>query len=129
MQPDGPLASETWRRSVGAGLLGVSAAGGFVVAVLGGLESRLVWRSGRVVLPWGLVLGLAAAVSVVLVAGRRSKLHGLVAAGGWVLGLLGLLLGGPGGDYVIAADPLGYGYAFPGVLAAVVTATLGGRRP
>lgn len=114
------------------GLSGVALAGvclglavaGFVAAILAALVSRFVWRSGAVTIPWGLILGLLAAVALVFLARQEGRAAGFAAAAGWVIGL-GVLLGkGPGGDFVIAADWIGEVFLYAGVALVVLTAAI-----
>lgn len=101
-------------RLVGAALLGV------VVGVVG----TGVHRASP---PFGLLLALAAVLSAsVLVrawAGRLG-LVGLVAGLGATVSLLGRL--GPGGDLLIAAQPVGYAW-YAAVVLVVVAAALPSR--
>lgn len=104
-----------------------------MVAVLACVDSRMVWRPGdpdqSTTLPWGLLLGVAASVSVVLLARAVSRQNGFAAAGGWVVGLLGVLVGGRSGSYLIASDGLGYGFLVAASTATVVSAAWApGRR-
>ncbi|MGH3502954.1 MAG: hypothetical protein ACRDQA_18980 [Nocardioidaceae bacterium] len=106
----------------------LAAATGFVVAILATLVSRLAWRTGAVTVPWGLVLAVAGSAAVVVLARGTSRPHGLVAAGGWVVGLVGVLLGGPGGDYLVASDAFGQALLLAGTAAVVVAAVWGRGR-
>jgi hypothetical protein len=109
--------------AAGAGLTLVSA----VVAICAGLVSRGAWRPNGVTLPWGLALAMAGSVSLVvvtrLVAGRRP---GLLAAGGWLLGVAVVLFWHPGGDYLFANDGPGYLFLLGGTVAVLVSAGWGG---
>jgi Family of unknown function (DUF6113) len=109
---------------VGAGVALAVVSG--LVAICAALVSRGAWRSSTVTLPWGLVLGVAGSVSLVVVtrlaAGRRP---GLVAAGGWLLGIALVLLWHPGGDYLFANDGLGYGFLLGATLSVLLTAGWG----
>lgn len=86
------------------------------VAVLAGLLSRVAWRPDDLVVPWGLLLAVAASAAAVVLARRLTRALGFAAAGGWILGLGALLSGRPEGDYVIASDLLGIAFM---VLATV----------
>lgn len=103
------------------------------MAVLACVDSRMVWRPGSpghsTTVPWGLVLGVAASVAVVLLARAISRQHGFAATAGWVVGLLGVLVGGRGGSYLIASDGLGYGFLVAAATATVLAvAWVPGRR-
>jgi hypothetical protein len=97
------------------------------VAICAGLVSRGAWRPSAVTLPWGLVLAIAGSASLIVVtrtfAGRGP---GLVAAGGWLLGVAVVLLWHPGGDYLFADDALGYGFLLGATGAVLVVAGWGG---
>ncbi len=93
-----------------------------LVALCAGLVSRGVWRTGIVSVPWGLVLGVAGSVAVVVIAriliGRG---FGIIAAAGWVGAIAATLIWHPGGDYLFANDGLGISFlllATGGVLVA-----------
>ncbi len=93
------------------------------VAALAGLLSRLTWRPGDVVVPWGLLLAVGASVGAVVLARCLTRALGFAAAGGWIVGLGALMYGRPEGDYVIASDLLGKAFlvlATGSVLAAAV---------
>jgi hypothetical protein len=104
---------------IGAGACGA------VVAGFAALESRIAWRPGTLMLPWGGLLAVGASVAVVLVARTVGRGAGLAAAAGWILGT-GLILGGrPEGDYVFAQDTLGLGYLLI-CTVLVISAAAGG---
>ncbi|MDQ3627786.1 MAG: hypothetical protein M3419_03055 [Actinomycetota bacterium] len=114
-----------------AGLVAGGAAAGFATAVCGLVTYRHVWRDGPVPLPWGLVLALATVVVVVraaaLVGGSPG---GLGVAAGWFSATLWLQSPGPGGDFLLVSDALGYGFLYAGMLlvaGAVVTGSRTGR--
>jgi hypothetical protein len=98
-----------------------------VVAICAGLVSRSAWRPNGVTVPWGLALALGGSVSLVVVtrviAGRRP---GLLAAGGWLLGVAVVLFWHPGGDYLFANDGPGYLFLLGGTIAVLVAAGWGG---
>ena len=98
-----------------------------VVAVCAGLVSRSAWRPNGVTVPWGLALAIGGSVSLVVVtrviAGRRP---GLLAAGGWLLGVAAVLFWHPGGDYLFANDGPGYLFLLGGTVAVLVSAGWGG---
>jgi uncharacterized membrane protein YgdD (TMEM256/DUF423 family) len=104
--------------------------GSAVVAICAGLVSRSAWRPSHVTVPWGLVLGVAGSVSLIVVtrlsAGRRP---GYLAAGGWLLGVGAVLFWHPGGDYLFADDGLGYGFLLGATIAVLVAAGWGGPSP
>jgi hypothetical protein len=98
-----------------------------VVAICAGLVSRSAWRPNGFAVPWGLALAIGGSVSLVIVtrvlAGRRP---GLLAAGGWLLGVAVVLLWHPGGDYLFANDGPGYLFLLGGTVAVLVAAGWGG---
>jgi hypothetical protein len=119
-----PLAERVQRAAEGLTV----AVGGFVLAILAALVSRLAWRPGPVTVPWGLALGVVSAAGVVVLAwGRRPSLR-LLAATGWLVGL-GYLLAPRAGEFVLAADGLGWGFIV-GPTATIVASVLilGSRR-
>lgn len=79
---------------------------------------------GGAVVPWGLVLALAAAAACGL-ALREQKAATLGFGLGWIALLLGLMPGGPGGDYVFMNDLRGWGLLGGGVLVGVVLVGVG----
>jgi hypothetical protein len=98
-----------------------------VVAICAGLVSRSAWRPDGVTVPWGLALAIGGSMSIVIVtrviAGRRP---GLLAAGGWLLGVAVVLLWHPGGDYLFANDGRGYLFLLGGTVTVLVAAGWGG---
>lgn len=94
---------------------------GAVCAVFAAVVSRHVWRPGEVMLPWGVGLAVVGSVAVVLTARTQGRGQGLVAASGWLVGLL-LVLTGPGGDIVVAGDLLGYAFLLGATAAVAITA-------
>lgn len=114
--PDGKHA-----RTVGLVVAAVLAGSG--TAVCGLVIHRHVWRDGPVPVPWGLLLALATAVLVVravaLVTGPPA---GLGAAAGWFGTVLWLQTPGPGGDFLLVSDALGYCFLYAGMLLVAVTA-------
>jgi hypothetical protein len=99
-----------------------------VVAILAALVSRMIWRNDVVSVPWGLLLGAAASVAVVLAA--RVYVEGLafLAAGVWIVATALVLAGRPEGDYLFAQDGLGLGYLGIATVAVMGAAAVG-RRP
>jgi len=83
---------------------------------------------GGVLLPWGLLVALAAALGCGL-ALRDSAAATIGFALGWAGLLLALMPGGPGGDYVYLNDVRGWGLLGGGVVVGVVLlgAGLGSR--
>ncbi len=106
--------------AVGTGALSL------VVAVLAALVSRMVWRPGSFVVPWGLGLSVVASVVVVLVARTYRRGMAFVAAGVWVIATGLVLAGRPEGDYVFAQDGLGLGYLLVAAVAVISAASAGG---
>ncbi len=98
---------------------------GFVVACLASLVSRIVWDVGPIAVPWGLVLSVAASVSLVVLARTIGRMPGFAAAGGWLVGLFYVFSPRAEGDYVIAGDALGYGFLLLSVLAVMIAAAWG----
>lgn len=86
---------------------------------------RHVWRDLPVDVPWGTLLALASAFTVVRAAGLLAGVQGVVGvAVGWVVMVLVLQPARPEGDFLLAGDALGYGFLLGGlatVAAAVVT--------
>lgn len=79
-------------------------------------------------LPWGLVLALASVVVVVRAAALLGGAAGLLgAAGGWFGAVLWLQTPGPGGDFLLVSDALGYGFLYVGMLLVVVAVVTGTR--
>jgi hypothetical protein len=113
--------------ALNAGASAVLVLASALVAICAGLVSRGAWRPSAITVPWGLVLGIAGSVSLIVVtrtfAGRKP---GLVAAGGWLLGVAVVLLWHPGGDYLFADDALGYGFLLGATGAVLVAAGWGG---
>lgn len=94
---------------------------GAVTAFAGLLVHRQALRIGGQTLPWGLALALAASYALL----RAASLSGGVpaAAGvavGWVGVMLDLQRTRPEGDFLIAADWLGYGFVLGGTAVVVV---------
>ena len=112
--------------------LAATAVLGAALALLAASLHRMVWRTGDLTLPWGIVLGVAASVAGAVAAGvllgRRAGT--LALAAGWLVTLFLLLRGRPEGDYVVASDALGWGFLVAGVatMAVLVGATLAARR-
>ena len=107
------------RAVVGAVAVLVLAAGsGLVVGVL----AVLVHRAGTGILPWGLALAVLASLAGSL--GLRAcgtATPGLLAYGvAWVVAVGWLLSGRPEGDYLVAADAVGWGFLVLGAGAVVV---------
>lgn len=92
------------------------------VALAGVLVHRhAVWVDGWP-LPWGGLLAVAAATALALrLLGHAPALMGFVV--GWVLVLTWALSDGPGGDFVLLSDVLGWG--FLGVSVVLAAAVLG----
>jgi hypothetical protein len=100
----------------------VIAATSMAVATLAGVLSRLTWRPGDVVLPWGLLLAVGASAGAVVLARCRARALGFAAAGGWIVGLGALMYGRPEGDYVIASDLLGKAFLVLATVSVLVAA-------
>lgn len=104
-----------------AGLVAAAAVAALsvAVAVLAGLLSRVAWRPGDIVVPWGLLLAVGASASAVLLARSLTRALGYVAAAGWIVGLGVLMYGRPEGDYVIASDLLGTAFMVSATVAVI----------
>ncbi len=94
---------------------------GALNAVFAALVSRHVWRPGELVLPWGMMLAMGGSVAAVYAAKTQGKAAGLVAAAGWIGGLV-LVLSGPGVDLVVPGDLLGYVFLLGATAAVLITA-------
>jgi hypothetical protein len=107
----GPRLAAAAATALGAALLGAG------IDVLALAIHREVWRPGSLTLPWGLLLGLATSlacgVAAAILAGRR--LGGMSFTVGWIAVLFLALQGRPEGDFVVAADPLGWAFLAIGV--------------
>lgn len=105
---------------------------GALVCVASLVAYRHLWRVGEVPLPWGLLLAVVATYFGV----RAAALLDGTAAGalwcavGWVVVLFYLFNGRTEGDYLLAADWLGYAMILGGLLAAGagVLVSMGGPR-
>jgi predicted outer membrane lipoprotein len=95
---------------------------GAVVGMAGMLAHRNVVRPSGVLLPWGLLLGLATAFAVIrAVSLTPVAVRGAVAcAAGWLLALIGLQRARPEGDFLVAGDGLGMAFAFGGMAVVAV---------
>jgi hypothetical protein len=93
---------------------------GSVVGLAGVLAHRHVARPSGVPLPWGLLLALVTAYAVIrAMSVTPVAVRGVAACGaGWVLAVVVMLRTRPEGDFVVAGDGLGMGFALGG--AAVV---------
>jgi hypothetical protein len=95
-------------------------AGVGVAALL--VHRQALWVDGRP-LPWGAVLAVAAPAALGLaLRGRTPVLLGFLL--GWLAVVLGALVEGPGGDFLLMSDVLGWGFlggsvVLIGVLLAV----------
>lgn len=101
---------------VACGLVGV------LVGLAGLLAHRHAVRPSGVVLPWGLLLGLATAYAVITALSMTPvAVRGAAACGaGWVLAVVVAQHARPEGDFLIAGDALGMGFVFGGMLAVAV---------
>jgi len=125
MPPSSPLPARPGAvRSAGACAGGLAV--GLATAVCGLVTYRHVWRDGPVPLPWGLVLALVTVAVVVRAAGLVAGPPALVGvAGGWFGAVLWLQTPGPGGDFLLVSDALGYGYLYAGMLLVVLAVVAG----
>jgi hypothetical protein len=92
---------------------------GAYVGVVGALVHRHTWRVGGIDWPWGLVLAVVATYVLVLAAGMSLPVGGAWFALGWGAALVVQQLA-PGGDYLVAADGLGWSYVGAGLGAIVL---------
>jgi Family of unknown function (DUF6113) len=116
----------TWPRARRVGVAVSSGAVGVVAGLAGAIVHRHAVRPGGVLLPWGLVLTLAAVFAVTVVAGRLAGGPGALGVGlGWVVALLWLQQVRPEGDYVFASDFLGNAYVFGGMVTVALAVVRG----
>lgn len=107
---------------LGAAVLGV------VVAVTGLLEHRNTVLLGDVALPWGLLLALGTAFFVVVAVGSvAGPTAAAIAAVTWVGCVLVVLQGRREGDFLLAADALGQGFAWGGLVTVAAAFVLAAR--
>ncbi len=97
---------------------------GGVVGLSGlAVHRHAVWVGGWP-LPWGALLGLAAPTALGLwLRGRTPLVLGY--ALGWAVVVLGALGEGPGGDFLLMSDVLGWGFLGSSVLLIGVVLALG----
>jgi Family of unknown function (DUF6113) len=109
---------------------GLTVAAVLIGAVVGVLALG-VHRDGGSGRPWGLLLAVAgsAAASVVLSAVSDSRGAVLGYGLGWGAVVLVALAGRPEGDYLVAADVLGWGFVLAGCGAVVIVTAVGLLRP
>ncbi len=94
---------------------------GAVAALAGLIVHRQALRVGGTPLPWGLGLGLATEYALLRAAAAgRGIPAALGCGGGWALVVLALQRTRPEGDFLVAADWLGYGFVFGGMLTVAV---------
>ena len=101
---------------------------GLAVAVLGLFAHRDTAQVAGMDLPWGLVVALLTAFTLVCAAGALAGASGAAcAAAGWVACVLLALSGRPEGDYLLAADAIGQGYLWGGLATVAVAFAVGVR--
>lgn len=99
---------------LGGGLVGVAA-----LAV----HRHALWVGGWPV-PWGVLLAVAAPTAVGLaLRPRPAALLGFLL--GWLLPVLGALGDGPGGDFLLMSDVLGWGFLGASLVLITVVLLLG----
>ena len=87
------------------------------------VQRHAVWLGGWP-LPWGALLSVAAPTAVGLaLRARPAQLHGFLF--GWLLMVLGALGDGPGGDFLLMSDVLGWGFLGGSLLLITVVLLLG----
>jgi hypothetical protein len=88
------------------------------------VHRQAVWMDAWPI-PWGAVLAVAAPTAVGIIVRRRTPvLVGFLL--GWLLTVLGTLGGGPGGDFLLMSDVIGWGFLGVSVLLIGVLLALGG---
>lgn len=101
---------------------------GAAVGVVGAFVQANSADLGSLSMPYGIVIAIAAAVALFWLARfvvRRPRAGVIVAAAGWLAGVLPLSTGRPEGDVVLPSGDLrSYLYLFLPMLAAAVIATL-----
>lgn len=101
-----------------------------LLGVAVGLTALAVHRDavwvGAWPLPWGAVLAVAAPTALGLVLRRRPPVL-LAFLLGWLATVLGALASGPGGDFLLMSDALGWSYLVGSVLLIAVMLAVGGR--
>lgn len=97
---------------------------GAAVGVAGLLVHRhALWLEGWP-LPWGVLLAVAAPTAVGLaLRARTAALLGFLL--GWLLVVMAALGDGPGGDFLLLSDVLGWGFLVASVLLMTVVLVLG----
>lgn len=87
------------------------------------VHRHAIWVAGWP-LPWGALLALAAPTAVGLwLRGQVPVLLGFLL--GWLLVVLGALAEGPGGDFLLVSDVLGWGFLGASVLLIGVVLAVG----
>lgn len=99
--------------------------GGVVLAVLAAWVSRAAWRPDGLTLPWGMALSLVGSASAVWLARTGAASLGFAVAAGWLIGVAGLLVNGPGGDLLLINDMYGNTFLLAGAVAVVSFAAWG----
>ncbi len=103
---------------------------GLLVAVAGLAAHRQVWRSGQVAVPWGLALSLVTLLTTVLAARYLGGVTAVIGtSAGWVATVVWLQTPRPEGDFLLAADALGYGFAVGGMVVALLGVVIAMSRP
>lgn len=101
---------------------------GAVTALCGVAVHRHVWRDPPVDLPWGVLLALATAFSVVRAAALLAGVPGRAGAFlGWVIAMLVLQRSRPEGDFLLSGDALGYVFLLGGMATVGLAVVTGGN--
>ncbi|MDQ4007092.1 MAG: hypothetical protein M3211_03210 [Actinomycetota bacterium] len=102
--------------------------GGVVGLVALVVHRHAVWLPGGWPVPWGVALAVATPTAVaVAMRGRNPALLGFLL--GWALPVLVALGDGPGGDFLLMSDVLGWGYLVSTVLAIAVVLVVATASP
>ena len=96
------------------------------VGLAGLVVHRHAFWVGAWPLPWGALLGVAAPTAIGLGLRRRTPML-LGYLFGWLLLVRVALATGPGGDFMLLSDPLGWGFLVTSLLLMAVVLVVGAR--